>query len=234
MRGFLLASVSTAALASTAWAGETPKAMQAMASAPMSWTGFYAGLDLGWLGNRSSVEELEFGVVPGFSTSPTLSEFIGGGHVGYNWQYQQFVLGAEADISGASGSHTVSYGPPGFSPDTFSSSINWLSTFRGRLGVAFDQWLVYGTAGWAFAGVHNTRTSTSLGPINVDQTKTGSGFVWGGGVEYMVTRNWTARVEAMAVNLGDSTILSNTTNGPYITHFTNKAVVARGGVSFIW
>jgi hypothetical protein len=31
--------------------------------------------------------------------------------------------------------------------------MDWLSTVRGRAGVAFDRWLLYGTAGLAFAKV---------------------------------------------------------------------------------
>ena len=204
MRGFLLASVSSAALASTAWAGESPKAMQAMASAPPTWTGFYAGLDLGWLGNRASADELAWTGF-GLDTSTTVNGIIGGGHRRVQLAISAIVLGVETDISGAGGSRTVSFGIDPV-PDTFSSRINWLSTFRGRLGVAFDEWLVYGTAGWALAGVHNTRDSNLDGFFVVEESKTKSGFVWGGGVERMFAPNWTARVEVLAVDLGSSTI----------------------------
>lgn len=207
--------------------------MQAMAAAPISWTGFYAGLDLGWLSNQASADELLWTGV-GLNTSTTVNGIIGGGHLGYNWQYQQLVLGVETDVSGVGGSRTVSFGIYAV-PDTFSSRINWLSTFRGRLGVAFDEWLVYGTAGWAVAGVHNTRNGNFDGNFVVDNSKTKSGFVWGGGVERMFAPNWTGRLEAFAVDLGNSTLTSVSGGGDtYITRFANKVVVARGGVSFKW
>ena len=112
--------------------------------------------------------------------------------------------------------------------------VNWLSTFRGRLGVAFDQWLVYGTAGWAVAGLHNSLFN-DLGPFTVDETKTQSGFVWGGGVERMFGPNWSARLEAFAVNFGSETV-STVVPGlnTYITRFTDREIVARGGVSYKW
>ena len=206
--------------------------MYAMASAPPSWTGFYAGLDLGWLGNRGSVAELASGYTD-YTADMTVNGVIGGGHVGYNWQMQQFVFGVETDISGAGGSQTVSFGG-GAPPDTFSSRVNWLSTFRGRVGFAFEDWLLYGTVGWAVAGVHNTRNSNVDGFFVVDESKTKSGFVWGGGVERMFAPNWTARVEAMAVDLGSSTITTILPPLTYITRFSNKEVVVRGGVSYKW
>ena len=236
MRGVLLASVSSAALASTAWADQVPKsAAHAYAAAPPTWTGFYVGLDVGWLGNDAKTEDLSPNVLPHglYDTSMTVDGVIGGGHAGYNWQYQQIVLGVEADIGAVGGSKTVSYGP--FAPlDTFTSKTDWLATFRGRFGVAFDQWLIYGSAGLATASIHNTRVDIAQGPFTTDVTKTMSGFVWGGGVERMLTPNWTARVEAFAVDFGDTTETTMAFGLPYITHFSNKEVIARGGVSFKW
>ena len=224
MRGFLLASVSSAALASTAWAAP-PAAVPVVPT----WSGFYAGLDLGWLQNRATVEELQ----PGWNdtrASVTAKGLIGGGHLGYNWQYQQFLLGVEGDIGAGTGSSTATFF---FGSDTFTSRINWLSTIRGRLGVTFDQWLLYGTAGWAVAGVHNTRTDTA-GPFVLDETKARSGFIWGGGVERIFTPHWSGRVEALAVNLGDDTVTTVAQNGTYTSRFTNKALIVRGGLSYKW
>ena len=190
-------------------------------------------MDLGWIGNQASVADLtpSYG---NYNTNMTTNGVIGGGHVGYNWQIQQILLGVESDIGAAGGSRTASFGPgPPF--DTFSSRINWLSTFRGRLGVAFDDWLVYGTAGWALADVHDTRNSFVDGHFVVDDSNTKSGFVWGGGVERMFGPHWSGRLEAFAVNLGSST-LTSVQSGPlsYTTRFSNKVVVARGGVSLKW
>ena len=93
---------------------------------------------------------------------------------------------------------------------------------------------MYGTAGWAIAGVHNTHTSAYNG-YSSDDTNTKSGFVWGGGVERMFAPNWSARVEALAVDLGNSTVATVVPKlNTYVTRFSNKVVVARGGVSFAW
>jgi len=232
VRRLLLAGASTAVLAGPSMAADLGMPVKAPPQAlPPSWTGPYAGLHVGWIGHRASVDELAFGF-SSLNTRMSMDGFIGGGHAGYNWQYQAVVLGVEGDISGATGSRTVAYGTPGL-PDTFTSKLAWLSTIRGRVGFAYDQWLIYGTAGWAIAGVDNARTDP-LGPFTLDKSETKAGIVWGGGIEHRFASNWTARIEAFHVDLGHSTYSTVATNGTYITRFTNEATVVRGGVSFKW
>jgi outer membrane immunogenic protein len=70
--------------------------------------------------------------------------FIGGGQIGYNWQYGSFLYGLESDIQGLSNGNngsaiTVSSGVPGFPTEAFTSttavskSVHYLGTFRGPL-----------------------------------------------------------------------------------------------------
>ena len=62
-----------------------------------TWTGFYLGGNIGgaWTSNR--IREDRFGVEWNRSSD---ARFIGGGQIGYNWQFNQFVLGIEGDIDG--------------------------------------------------------------------------------------------------------------------------------------
>jgi outer membrane immunogenic protein len=107
------------------------------------------------------------GVSPGSSNGG----FIGGGQIGYNWQFMNsFVAGVEADIQGvASGRSTVNgfgaatdpsvpFGPV-FSPFvTFQQvhkSLDYLGTVRGRLGyLVTPSLLAYATGGLAYGGVN--------------------------------------------------------------------------------
>ncbi len=63
-----------------------PTSYYAPAPSYYTWSGLYAGLNLGY----------EWGHVTGSSIDP--SGIAGGGQVGYNSQWNQFVLGAETDI----------------------------------------------------------------------------------------------------------------------------------------
>ena len=76
----------------------------------------------------------------------------------------------------------------------FSNEVSerWLSTFRGRIGYARDNWLLYATAGGALANVANNLLSPS-GKISDQQWHWG--WTAGGGVEGqahrgLVQRKW--------------------------------------------
>ena len=82
---------------------------------------------------------------------------FGGAEVGYNVMVApHWLLGVEADASAAavSGTGKVSLGPLGSaSTDT---SVNMISTHRGRLGYTFGNLLIYGTGGVALTGNEST------------------------------------------------------------------------------
>ncbi len=103
---------------------------------------------------------------------------IGGIDAGYSWQTGRFVYGIEGDFSASSQSNSVRYSasplpanfPPlpnfWFIPNTTqgwvsSERIEWLTTLRGRAGVAIDDSLWYGTAGLAVAGIGTNYLLTS-------------------------------------------------------------------------
>ena len=77
----------------------------------------------------------------------------------------------------------------------------WLSTFRGRIGYAQDNWLLYATGGGALANVENTIASVAVGEISDKQWHWG--WTAGGGVEVKLTQDWTAKVEYLYVGLQD-------------------------------
>ncbi|XSC46933.1 outer membrane protein [Bradyrhizobium sp. RDT10] len=83
-----------------------------------------------------------------YSVDP--SGVIGGGFVGYNWQFSNVVLGIEADWQAsdlnASGNFANNVG----TLYTIGTSVKDYGSVRGRLGFAFDRWMVFGTAGWAW------------------------------------------------------------------------------------
>ena len=140
-----------------------------------SWTGFYAGVNAGYL----------WGSVGNNPTSP--SGIVGGLQVGYNWQTGNFVFGAETDLQ-LSGAEDV------FAPWKFSNP--WFGTLRGRGGVVFSNILLYGTLGIAYAGLKAESTLTG-----VSESKTHTGWALGLGAEVALGGNWTGRVEYLYIDL---------------------------------
>ncbi len=189
-------------------------------AAPYSWTGFYIGANLGgsW-GRATNNDNLAFtsdrGVLLGGIASPTsdLSGVIGGGQLGYNWQFGPTVIGIETDIqaSGQRGSSSavcpaVATGVGcGNSAATFdhTNKLTWFGTTRGRIGTTFDRFLVYVTGGAAYGEVKSdTTVMRQAGVVSFGTSSTRGGWTIGGGVEGALLRNWTWRVEYLYVDLG--------------------------------
>lgn len=144
---------------------------------------------------------------------------FGGGQIGGNIQFDHVVFGAVADISASSlkgdGEYNVGYGS-GVSLAA-SSEVQWFGTVRGRVGLAFDNLLFYGTGGLAYGKVKTSYSASFSGNGDNndgydDYTATASGstsatkFGWaaGGGVEYGITPNVTLSTEYLYVDLGRS------------------------------
>jgi len=125
--------------------------------------------------------------------------FVFGGQIGYNWQYGAILLGVEADIQSADiGGRTVTRVRPeviGFTPRQRNNEVDWFGTVRGRAGVVFDRFLIYGTGGFAYGGTDHG------GDLFRDGNETSTGWTAGGGVEWALplTNAWFG---ASAVTLG--------------------------------
>jgi outer membrane immunogenic protein len=85
-------------------------------------------------------------------------------------------------------------------------ALNAFSTIRGRLGLAYNSFLVYGTGGLAYGDVHNRLVDVLTVPPTgtVDMSKDGwqSGYAVGGGVEYMIAPHASLKVEYQYIKLG--------------------------------
>jgi len=138
----------------------------AAAIAINNWTGFYLGAMGGYAQENSD----------GLGS---LSGGFAGGTAGYNWQGVGSPLGIEADAAWADIGAT-------FFP--FETRIRDMGTVRGRLGYAFDQVLIYGTGGYAWADNRLT-----AGPFS--DSKVHSGWAVGAGVEVMFAPKWSVKAE---------------------------------------
>jgi outer membrane immunogenic protein len=182
--------------------------------------------------------------------------FIGGAQIGYNYQLTSTVIGFEADIQGIAGGHGSNSlagvsAVPGFPSETFSSattvskSLDYLGTVRGRFGVlANPNLLLYGTGGLAYGGVKSTTNITQSdtgilpGPATATYSGTGTsnttraGWTLGGGFEWMLGQNWSAKVEYLYYNLGKVTygvgpLVANAAGFPAPTWVVNAQSTTR-------
>lgn len=157
-----------------------------------TWTGLYIGAHVGY---GWSDADWQFDATPGVSTNHSGSGALAGGQIGYNIQTGRMVFGVEADLSA-----TWIDGGTACPGATFNCdhSYNWLASVRGRAGYAVNhnRTLLYATAGVAWADVDYTSRDAATGvAFGTGVSNTHTGWVAGGGVEHMLTSNFTARIE---------------------------------------
>lgn len=175
--------------------------------ARFDWTGGYVGGFVGY--GFGDTEHINLGDSTG---GLDIKGFVGGATIGYDWQFDNIVVGIEADIagSGISGSH----GPATFGPFTCGTGpceteVDWIANFRARLGVANNNWLFYAVGGIAYAGV-DARISND--PTLQAGSDTVHGWTYGGGLEYAFGNNWTTRLEYTYTDLGSWRYDSNSSD----------------------
>ena len=207
-----LVAMSVAAPASAAdLSARTYTKAPAMVAAIYDWSGFYIGINGGGAWGDSKWDS-----VGTFDVSGAMI----GGTVGYNWQFSQFVLGLEGDVDATwiDGSSTAAC------LAGCKTSNSWLATVRGRVGYAFDRFLPYITGGFA---VGNIKAST---PGFAGGDDTNAGWTVGGGLEFVIAGNWTAKAEYLHVDLGSLNCGNACTGTPSNVDLTTNLV--RGGVNF--
>jgi outer membrane immunogenic protein len=190
----LLLSASLVALALPAFAADVPgrrAAQPVFTQAPpmFTWTGFYLGANAGavWGDFTKTGKPID-----------SKAGFTGGITAGYNHQFNNIVLGLEGDYnySGMGGSGLIFPGPA-----AVKGELTSFGTVRGRLGVAFDRALIYGTGGYAFG-------FSSLESGFVKSTSSHHGYVVGAGLEYAFTQNVSAKAEYLYMPLDSKNALA--------------------------
>lgn len=280
----LLGAVASVLLSGAASAADLPRrsAPPAYAVPPVfTWTGFYAGTLSGYAfsddqtvrtsGNNNGaggITNTQLNVAqgrrPAFirEKSEGLTSF--GGGIGYDYQFvpgNGIVVGIAADATAMDLDRRRAYisGLNDFSG--FRQQLDYLGTVRGRVGYAFDRFLVYGTGGFAFGGVDYKAAflSNAAGrPLAYagQYGKMETGYVYGGGVEYAIpadsflakfnllsylnlfqSQAVTVKAEYLRYDLGSRNVVVNSIipggpTGSYTSRFTTEGNLVRGGFTY--
>jgi outer membrane immunogenic protein len=181
---------------------QAPATYVPVAAPVYNWSGIYFGVNAGYAFGSSAWTPA--------GTAGTGNFDVSGGQlgstVGVNFQTGQFVFGVEGDIDwsplkGSTSNTTTCVGMT----CTLETQTDWLGTVRGRVGYAFDRMLVYATGGGAFGDIKATLTSPALAVSGLTSS-TEFGWTAGAGVEYGITRNLTAKVEYLFVDLSKGSL----------------------------
>jgi outer membrane immunogenic protein len=176
-----------------------------------TWTGFYGGLQVGYQWSDASLQDYSLVTGAPGVTEPTFHEqgVMAGGHIGYLYQINQFVLGIEGDVNGSG--YTGNGASVTITPLLYNTTISVEGSVRGRLGIAsWDRLLIYATGGVAFAPIRDKYTN-GLGLVD-DITTTRVGWTIGGGLQYAIDPHWSVRAEYRYTDYGrynDALIISS-------------------------
>lgn len=205
--------------------------LSAPAAQTVNWTGFYLGGNVGGVVSHASGTSDFTDTRPGAVSNPqsdlfSKGGFLGGAQVGFNWQFSPiWVAGLETDWDWTGTKYSfcrqtdpssVACSDTGDGFETISSKTEWLATFRGRLGVSWQNWLFYATGGAALGRVQTGLTLNCLNDgcgafssakllATSTSSTTKTGWVAGLGAELMLSRNWLARAEWLHIDLGTIT-----------------------------
>lgn len=186
------------------------------------------------------------------------SAFTGGIQAGYNYQWRgDGVVGVETDFDSfhlggtrqGTGVYPVSGpGAPAAPPAgtafaiANSTNTNWLWTFRGRIGwLAQPNLLAYVTGGAAVTRLSTSMnySDTSGAVANGSASATKTGWTVGGGVEWLLTNNWSVKGEFLYLNFGSVTANASvpsaakaTAIGTISTKADLTAEIARLGLNY--
>ncbi len=224
MKTSVVTSIALIAWSGVAYAADSMplKAPAAPAAAP-AWSGFYLGGNFGYAAGQSdwTARGVDAAVPPvsgslslfdGYDAFKGTGSFFGGLQAGYNHLLpSRVLLGVEADISFPnmiSGSRTMT--SPAIGQASYTDTSQLSGTLRGRFGYAFDHWLLFGTAGFAWSYDAFSRTQLAGTPLGgtagpgteESAFKVRAGWAAGVGVEVPVAPNWTARAEYLFSDFG--------------------------------
>lgn len=194
----LVAFSAVPVVAADLWGPEHGSIKDAPLAPGFSWTGIYAGVHAGLAtGDRSS----ELDGIP-IKTDYDIDGALYGGHLGYNHQLGNWVLGIEGTYSGSNIDGDSSCVLNLFS---CSTDIDWLATIEGRLGYAFGRSLVYARGGVAWGDVNTKADLFIPGVLTFDGGETHTGWTIGAGFEHAISDRVIARIEYSHVDLGSET-----------------------------
>ena len=185
--------------------------------AGIDWSGLFIGLQAGHLDGTSHQQRGAPGPVNRYI------DFDGGfagASIEYLWQEGDFVFGPQAEIAWSNADGVFSTGA-----NQFISGVEWFGSAGGKAGMAFDNVLLFGTAGFAFAGITGGQANTFLARHWTD-VELNTGYSVGGGVDLMLPDDWVIGAEYRHYNFGE------TNYGPSLTFQARTQETDFNAVSF--
>jgi outer membrane immunogenic protein len=193
----LMALVAAPATAADMPQPRVPIMAEPVVAPVYNWTGLYSASTVG--GEWWDITGTYANPLDHHSTSG--SKFLTGSHIGYQYQAGNWVFGVEAGFNFTWGGHsayTASLSPSadclGTSPvaRTCESRVKYYGTAGGKLGWAWNNFMIYSTGGFASGKVDTDTIVTGLVPTTYTSITSGHhpGWYAGLGADMFVMKLW--------------------------------------------
>jgi len=189
-------AAATLVLSAVSMANAADLPMKAALPPPVAvanWTGAYVGGFAGGSWGEGNV--CHFGVGAFTCADIKKSGFIGGGYVGYDYEFaNKIVVGGRIVVPfgsfGNTGTTPAGFGPPGTNVNV---DFNWAVTADLLFGYDMGAWMPYAGAGFAFANAKFTLNAPAL--ISTTATESQAGLNVFAGLKYRFAPNWAVGVQ---------------------------------------
>ncbi|MDB5642167.1 MAG: outer membrane protein [Hyphomicrobiales bacterium] len=193
---------------------------------------FYFGVQGGMAWAKDKMQQYSQ-ILPLWKMEMSSDTAFGGLHVGYQRNFDQLVLGLEADYDwgGKQGKGVYSDGTTTF---TRTYQMDSRSTLRAKLGYDFGVFSIYATGGGAMTNLKTTGLATTGLGESQRQENFGFGATLGAGLVYRLTRNWAAFSEYRYADFGQSSAQSDSgvATGAKASHRVTETSVRAGATYY--
>jgi opacity protein-like surface antigen/outer membrane receptor protein involved in Fe transport len=193
---------------------------KAAAVAPIAyhWNGAYVGANFG--GAFSAGEHV---LTPIGTDRTNPSGALGGLQFGYNYLVApNWLVGIEGELGWTSAQGKANFvDPAGTASLSITSDHNWYDTLSGRVGYVMGPLMLYAKGGAAWMNAdYRMEVNSGLDGVTLANT-TRSGWIAGGGLEYMLGSHWSAKLEYDHLAFGSKALT-------FVNPFGNRMTVESG------
>lgn len=183
------------------------------AAAAQDWSGPYVGGAIGGASRDTTWTDVDsdwvgFGVEAHDGSADAVAVSVFGG---YNWQWGNFVLGAQADLTYADLKEHDYFCPGGCSPDEINldDDLTYMISARANAGYSFGRWMPYVTVGYAYSDLESSWFEDGDLPDSWPGVKNETAIVYGAGVQFAFHDKWSLGVEALRYDFDSETEYNN-------------------------
>lgn len=223
---------SSLAIASVSYKGE----VMPIATSPCTWTGFYAGLNLGLVKHTMDITDTNAAYFNATLEQTLNPKLTGGLQVGYRKQLEltriSGVYGIELSANFSNAKFSKQYGSPfAFYQLNSKHELKNLALLQLLGGIAVERTLLFLAAGISWVNISGSTTNVDGIPFSDSFTtnKKQWGTALGGGIEYMINSKISARFKVDVISPNTYTTHDNVGNSYQIA---NNIVQATVGLNY--